>query len=226
MWLSKFLDTTDDIKSLTAEIKSKILEFKLTPLQFTILENLFNNKTISGYDLIKSLNVHFAGTWKARSGTIYPILSKLQRKGFLESRSVRSPLGPLRKVYNLTEAGEKILKFKVNKNFLDQLKFVENVLIELSSIYIHSFPEDKQEKELISLQTLLEESFKNIRAGIPLKIRGKVVCPECHVELDRTNAAFCFICGASLTPTSEDDEEKNELSSVEEINGKDTALDN
>ena len=217
MWLSKFLDTTDDIKSLTAEIKSRILEYKLTPLQFTILENLFNNKTISGYDLIKSLNVHFAGTWKARSGTIYPILSKLQRKGFLESRSVRSPLGPLRKVYNLTEAGEKIL---------DQLKFVENVLIELSSIYIHSFPEDKQEKELISLQTLLEESFKNIRAGIPLKIRGKVVCPECHVELDRTNAAFCFICGASLSPTSEDDEEENEFSSVEEINGKDTALDN
>ena len=46
------------------------------------------------------------------------------------------------------------------------------------------------------------------------------------MELDRTNAAFCFICGASLSPTSEDAEEKNEYVSVEEINGKDTALDN
>ena len=63
LWLGKFLDLKDDIDSMATEIKQKVLadlkKSKLTPLEFTILENIFNNKGLSGYDLIQNLNKHF-----------------------------------------------------------------------------------------------------------------------------------------------------------------------
>ena len=85
-------------------IKNSFNNRKLTPLEFTIIETIFNNQQISGYDLIRILNDHFAGTWEAQSGTIYPILSKLKRDGFLAIKNVKSPVGPIKKVYSLTEA--------------------------------------------------------------------------------------------------------------------------
>ncbi|MFX1324911.1 MAG: PadR family transcriptional regulator, partial [Promethearchaeota archaeon] len=102
MWLGKFLDIEDDLEELKSEIKQELLDSlqknKLTPLEFTIIETIFNSKQLSGYDLIRNLNRHFAGTWEAQSGTIYPILSKLERNGFLSAQKVKSPIGPLRKV--------------------------------------------------------------------------------------------------------------------------------
>jgi DNA-binding PadR family transcriptional regulator len=135
MWLGKFVDLEEDLDELKEQIEKEIFKgikkSKLTPVEFTIIETIFNFKGMSGYDLIQNLNKQFAGTWVAQSGTIYPILSKLERDGFLRSNMVKTPIGPLRKVYFLTEAGEEIIKLKVNKNFYDQLKFLENFLVEL-----------------------------------------------------------------------------------------------
>ena len=160
MWLGKILDLKDDIPQKIREKFSKVLEQKkLTPLEFTILESIFNAKQISGYDLIHNLNKHFAGTWKARSGTIYPLLSKLKRKGFLDSISRKSPIGPMVTLYYLSPPGEAILKNKVNKNFVDQLKLTENLLVELSKIYVQSFPEEVREEQKLQVQNLLRKTL-------------------------------------------------------------------
>ena len=123
MWLGKFLNLEDDIEELSSLIKEELIESlrksKLTPLEFTIIETIFNSQQLSGYDLIKNLNRSFAGTWEAQSGTVYPILRKLEKDGYLKAKQVKSPIGPLRKVYSLTEAGEELLKFKVKKNYYD-----------------------------------------------------------------------------------------------------------
>lgn len=104
MWLGKFLDLEQDLKDLRSKIKKglldKITKDKLTPLEFTIIETIFNSKELSGYDLMVNLNKQFAGTWEAHSGTIYPILRKLENNGFLKAKTVKSPIGPLRKVYS------------------------------------------------------------------------------------------------------------------------------
>ena len=200
MWLGKFLDLEDDIKSLSSEIKDSLKKGKLTPLEFTIIESIFNSKEISGYDLIHNLNRHFSGTWEAKSGTIYPILSKLKRDGFLNSKNVRSPIGPLKKLHFLTEAGKTLLMIKVNKNFLDQIKFIENFLIELTSIYIHSFrygdePEIGTEEKISEVQGFLEETFKNIIKSIPLGF--KTTCPQCKKKVVNYDDE-CSYCGATL----------------------------
>lgn len=200
MWHGN-LDIKDDIKELRSKIEKDLFQgikkYKLTPLEFTILENIFNCKELAGYDLILNLNKHFAGTWEAQSGTIYPILSKLKRDGFLDSRPVRSPIGPIRKVYSLTEAGEHILKTKVNKNFEDQLKFMGNFLIELSSIYIQSYPTEEKEKKIIEVQNLIKKILETVVDSIPSTLKYKRKCENCGSEIERI-ASFCSSCGATM----------------------------
>jgi PadR family transcriptional regulator PadR len=200
MWMGKILNIEDDKNGLKSKIKEELLnslnKTKLTPLEFTIIESIFNSKQLSGYDLIRTLDRHFAGTWKANSGTIYPILTKLEKDGFLKSQKVKSPIGPLRKVYSLTEAGGEILKYKVNKNYFDQLKFIENFLIELSSIYIHSFPEGEKEQRIEEIRDLLKISLKNVMENIPATLESKTICHQCGAEIGR-KVVYCPTCGAS-----------------------------
>ncbi|MFW9901610.1 MAG: helix-turn-helix transcriptional regulator [Candidatus Thorarchaeota archaeon] len=201
MWLGKFLDLEDDIEELSSLIKEELIKSlqksKLTPLEFTIIESIFNSQQLSGYDLIKNLNRSFAGTWEAQSGTVYPILRKLEKDGFLKAKQVKSPIGPLRKVYSLTEAGEEILKYKVNKNYYDQLKFVENFLVELSSIFIHSHPDKEKSQKITEIQNALNETFKNVMKNIPPTLDFKIKCSNCGTEIGR-EVAYCPSCGASL----------------------------
>ncbi len=210
MWLGKFLDLEDDIEMLRSKIKQeifkKIKKNKLTPLEFTIIEVIFNSNALSGYDIIQTLNKHFAGTWKARSGTVYPILSKLERNGFLKSKAVKSPIGPIRKVYTLTDAGEEILKLKVNKNYADQLKFLENFIIELSSIYVKSHPKQVRKEIIDEVQTTLNESFERIKDSIPSTLRFKANCTNCGIEIGR-KVAYCPFCGTQLVPEKESEVE-------------------
>ncbi|MHA1986309.1 MAG: helix-turn-helix transcriptional regulator [Promethearchaeota archaeon] len=209
MWLGKFLDFEEDLKNLRSKIKDEIFnnikKSKLTPLEFTIIENVFNSKQLSGYDLIKNLNKHFAGTWEAHSGTVYPILSKLEKDGFLKAMKVKSPIGPLRKLYSLTEAGEKLLKHKVNKNYLDQLKFIENFLVELSSIYVHSFPNEEKEEKIEEIRIALEETLKNVMDIIPIALEFRTVCHKCGSDLSR-EVTYCPHCGVSLFNNKENKE--------------------
>ena len=208
MWLGKFLDLKADIEEMASEIKKKLLadlkgKHKLTPLEFTILEFIFNNKELTGYTLIQKLNEHFAGTWIAHSGTIYPILSKLKYKGYLKTKEIKSEIGPLKKVYFLTKSGERILKVKVNKNFRDQIKFIENFLIELAAIYIHSLSEKAEDKEIDErideVQELLKNLISSVLKGIPSKMGNKMICPECNAEFNQRDAVFCAFCGTSLS---------------------------
>ena len=201
MWLGKFLNLEDDIEELSSLIKEELIKSlqksKLTPLEFTIIETIFNSQQLSGYDLIKNLNRSFAGTWEAQSGTVYPILSKLEKDGFLKAKQVKSPIGPLKKVYSLTEAGEELLKFKVNKNYYEQLKFVENFLVELSSIFIRSFPIEEQRIKIAEIQNALNETFKSIMQNIPPTLEFKTMCNNCGSEIGR-EVAYCPNCGKSL----------------------------
>ena len=201
MWLGKFLNLEDDIEELSSLIKEELFKTlqksKLTPLEFTIIETIFNSQQLSGYDLIKNLNRSFAGTWEAQSGTVYPILRKLEKDGFLQAKQIKSPIGPLRKVYSLTEAGEEILKYKVNKNYYEQLKFVENFLVELSSIFIHSFPDKEKSQKITEIQNALSETFKNVMKNIPPTLDFKIKCSNCGSEIGR-EVSYCPKCGASL----------------------------
>ncbi|MFO8019718.1 MAG: helix-turn-helix transcriptional regulator [Promethearchaeia archaeon] len=207
MWLTKFLDMEDDIKELAkkaaSDVKVEIFEkmkSKLTPLEFTILESIYNSEKVSGYDLIKNLNEHFAGTWKAKSGTVYPILSKLKKGGFLKTEKVKSPVGPIKSLYSLTKTGKELVQKKVNQNFTDQLGFLKNFLIELTTIYIES-EEDSEEQRREKIHEIfktLDNLIEEIKKKIPENFEFKRRCTECGAEITRFDSQFCPVCGAEI----------------------------
>lgn len=62
---------------------------------------------IYGYALSQKL--HEAGLTDVTEGTIYPVLMRLQRSGYIKGEMRPSEAGPDRKYYTITEAGKAAL---------------------------------------------------------------------------------------------------------------------
>lgn len=61
-----------------------------------------------GYEMASKLNERGLGL--ASEGSIYPILSRLQKLGMIEGYLVQSTEGPARKYYRITDKGRKALR--------------------------------------------------------------------------------------------------------------------
>ena len=75
-------------------------------LELCIL-NSIRGTSLYGYDIVRKLR-NIEGL-VISEGTIYPILSRLKREGFVQTTIKESTEGPPRKYYELTSKGEKIL---------------------------------------------------------------------------------------------------------------------
>ena len=71
-------------------------------LELCMLALLANGERY-GYEITQALNQ--TDGLGLREGTIYPLLTRLQREGLVSSRWQESPSGPPRKYYRLTEKG-------------------------------------------------------------------------------------------------------------------------
>jgi PadR family transcriptional regulator PadR len=84
-------------------------------LELCIL-NAIKNTSLYGYDIVRKLRD--IPSLVISEGTIYPILSRLKREGFVRTTIKESSEGPPRKYYELTEKGKKILR-NMNYYWLD-----------------------------------------------------------------------------------------------------------
>ncbi len=75
-------------------------------LELCIL-NAIRGTSLYGYDIVRKLR-NIRGL-VISEGTIYPILSRLKREGFVQTTIKESTEGPPRKYYELTAKGKKIL---------------------------------------------------------------------------------------------------------------------
>lgn len=93
-------------------------------LEGCILKIVSNGETY-GYEICEKLIIY--GFEEVSEGSVYPILIRLEKKKLLYSQMKKSPLGPMRKYYYLTEEG----KFELN-NFINTWNIVkrnvENIL--------------------------------------------------------------------------------------------------
>lgn len=60
-----------------------------------------------GYEILAELERY--GFEDLGEGTLYPVLTRLDKNGFIQCRKAKSPLGPIRKYYSITPEGEKRL---------------------------------------------------------------------------------------------------------------------
>lgn len=66
-----------------------------------------------GYEILSQLEE--AGFEELGEGTLYPVLTRLDKNEYIQCRREKSPLGPIRKYYTITLTGKKYLEeFKIN----------------------------------------------------------------------------------------------------------------
>jgi PadR family transcriptional regulator PadR len=67
---------------------------------------IVENEEIYGYKAVEELNI---SGFEVNEATVYPILTRLQNKGYLKIDKRPSPYGPMRKYYTLTKTGKEVL---------------------------------------------------------------------------------------------------------------------
>ncbi len=126
-------------------------QFELSPLEYMICLILFKHEkedlgrpggsqAMSGYDLIAELNKIFEGIWEAQTGTMYPLLYKMSTSRHAGGRQIlhgeekKSPLGPAKTVYELTEPAHAEIKALLSENFENDVEFMERYLLLISQV--------------------------------------------------------------------------------------------
>lgn len=74
-------------------------EIRRSFLKYIVL-NIIKDKPTHGYDIIKTVELRSKGSWTPSAGSIYPILERLESKGFIQSEGIER-----KKVYTITPKG-------------------------------------------------------------------------------------------------------------------------
>lgn len=98
--------------------------FKKGNLQFVILQML-EKQPRHGYQIIKDLEEQFRGFYSPSPGSVYPILQMLEDRDFVSIAKEGN-----KKVYTITEEGQKFLEENQDDEFLQRMKQFENMDFE------------------------------------------------------------------------------------------------
>lgn len=83
-------------------------ELKRGTLELIVL-HLLSPGEAYGYEIVSELTAETNGALEVTDGTLYPVLYRLERAGFVDVRWETQPRGVPRKYYRLTEAGRREL---------------------------------------------------------------------------------------------------------------------
>lgn len=72
-------------------------------LEGCVLGVIANGETY-GYEILSVLED--SGFENLLEGTLYPVLTRLEKKGLISCRKAKSPFGPIRKYYSITPDGK------------------------------------------------------------------------------------------------------------------------
>ncbi|MGY5864125.1 MAG: PadR family transcriptional regulator [Candidatus Thorarchaeota archaeon] len=89
---------------------------RITPIQAIILIQLLDTSKY-GYEILRNLREAFRGAWEPRTGTIYPTLQALEKKGFVSKK-----LKDEKTHYSLTKQGREKLR-EMSDYVADYLSF-------------------------------------------------------------------------------------------------------
>ncbi len=78
-----------------------------------------------GYEILSALQQ--AGFDDLGEGTLYPVLTRLDKNKYITCRRAKSPMGPVRKYYTLTEKGKGYLQ-EFKKNYMKVTDGADRIL--------------------------------------------------------------------------------------------------
>lgn len=101
----------DDIATFDKELKRGTLEM--------ILLRLISERQMYGYELAATLEKRGGSLFRIKEGTLYPVLYRMEKAGYIDARWETLERGVPRKYYRLTKPGAKFLEARIAewKNF-------------------------------------------------------------------------------------------------------------
>jgi PadR family transcriptional regulator, regulatory protein PadR len=88
----------DDRKGIARELRRGTLEL--------VVLHLLSSGEAYGYEIVSALTERTDGSLEVTDGTLYPVLYRLERAGFVSVRWETPQRGVPRKYYRLTKAGQ------------------------------------------------------------------------------------------------------------------------
>ena len=73
-----------------------------------VILTLLRDRPMYGYEILVSLADRGNGEFRFKQGTLYPLLYRLEREGWIRAKWETPPKGKKRKVYSLTGEGRKV----------------------------------------------------------------------------------------------------------------------
>ncbi len=101
-WVSSGAERTDSRKGIDRELRRGSLEL--------IVLHLLEAGEAYGYEIVSKLTRETGGALEVTDGTLYPVLYRLERAGFVAVRWTTPARGVPRKYYRLTDAGQQELR--------------------------------------------------------------------------------------------------------------------
>ena len=99
--------------------------------ELLVLKALKDSKEAYGYELIRSISVGSHNVFEFQEGTLYPLLYRLEAKGYVASHKKVAQTGKERRYYALTKSGQRVLKDGANEMslFLSGIKSALNLSV-------------------------------------------------------------------------------------------------
>ncbi len=100
------------------ELSKELMASSLAPMVLIILRGQENY----GYEIIQQLRTQTGGHLTVAEGTLYPVLKKMETKGWIEGVWKKSETGRERRYYTLTDCGKQELEQQYSQwNFINEL---------------------------------------------------------------------------------------------------------
>ncbi|MFW9828526.1 MAG: PadR family transcriptional regulator [Candidatus Thorarchaeota archaeon] len=119
----------------------------ISGLDILVLSIIRNQERISGYEISQEINKKFKPMWRASPGTIYPLLNRLDEKGYVESEEIIDENNRQKKIYRITIQGEEKLKEILRDNFETSMNTLGDYIRTIVNAWL---PHEKDIKGVMS----------------------------------------------------------------------------
>jgi PadR family transcriptional regulator PadR len=113
--------TAIDTRMLDRELKKGSAEL--------IILSIVEPRARHGYEISKLIETQSAGQLKFHVASLYPLLYRLEERGWLQGKWVEKPGQRQRRFYSLTAEGRRVLERQRNtwKSFVDAMRLITGV---------------------------------------------------------------------------------------------------
>ena len=116
-------------------------------LDILVLSIIRNREGVSGYEISQIINKKFKPIWRASPGTIYPLLNRLDEKGFVNTEEIIDENNRQKKIYRITSQGIERLKEVLKENFEPSMNTLGDYIQTIVNAWL---PNEKQIKGVMS----------------------------------------------------------------------------